>query len=947
MTYIAWFSELNRDDIATAGGKGANLGELTQAGFPVPAGFVVTTDGYADAVTACGLRDAILARARTVDADDLAAAGRAAADIAQLFTRVAIPAELAEEILAAYHQLDHTVTGTAAAAGVAVAVRSSATAEDLPGASFAGQQDTYLNVHGDQALLAGVHDCWASLWTERALAYRAQRGIEPASVKLAVVIQRLVTADAAGVMFTANPTNGRRDQTLLTAAWGLGESVVGGSVDTDTVVVDVGRQIVLSRETADKAVMTVTRPSGTVEVVTPESRRRATVLTDQDALALADIGARVQAHYGTAQDIEWAREGDEVLLVQARPVTALPGEAGPVPTDWPVPHPSGLYFRASIVEQMPDPLSPLFADLVRPAVVEGLAELFGEVFPGGERLEIDFPTINGFAFYEYSRSAFWTMLKLTPRVVPLLAKGAGAWSIHRWHDQSLPRYREIIAAWAARDASAMTAAELLSGVQELLDAGCAYYTSVQAIIPVAATAELGWSGFYNTAIKRPGDPAAEVFLLGEDSEPIRAEKSLSALADWCGQHPDLTGALQTVSPEALSGPPPEGVEAATWDQWRARFAAHLAAYGHTVYNLDFVNPVAADDPGPVLAALRFSLSGRSTDPATRQARLIARREAAEAEVLGRLGPVRRRIATRLIAAARRTAPIREDALAAMGLAWPRMRHLLREFGSRAVQAGGIEEPFDICWLNRDEAEALAVALDASPADQVDPGHAAGPVGPVGLPDRRAAVAQRQALWRNRRLATPPQYLPLTRWMALMDDMLPARNEAQTGTVIKGTGGSGGRVTGPARVLSGPTDFVAFRPGEVLVASITTPAYTPLFARAAAVVTDIGGVLSHGSIVAREYGIPAVLGTGVATRRIATGDEVTVDGTAGVVLLPGAEANDTADPEERADRQVRPPGSVPVRIRALVIGGLALSAVGLARWWRVRCRPSHGDHPTSA
>jgi pyruvate,water dikinase len=218
----------------------------------------------------------------------------------------------------------------------------------------------------------------------------------------------------------------------------------------------------------------------------------------------------------------------------------------------------------------------------------------------------------------------------------------------------------------------------------------------------------------------------------------------------------------------------------------------------------------------------------------------------------------------------------------MGLYAPVARRLLREFGTRLVAAGALEDPMDVCWLTLPEARGLAAALDARGGL------------PVDLPDR---VAERRATARGQRLATPPQYLPQSRVMDSFSWMFPAQ-EAQTGNVLKGNVGSGGVVTARARVLAGPQDFASFQPGEVLVASITTPAYTPLFAMAAGVVTDIGGVLSHGSIVAREYGIPAVLGTGVATRVIHTGDEITLDGDAGTVRLPGAAAEPEAEPSRR-------------------------------------------------
>ena len=250
MSYTVPFSQLTKANIPAAGGKGANLGELTTAGFPVPAGFVLTTGAYDAFVQAHGLPRQIVDLAHTVSADDPQSSAAASEQIRALFMQGVIANEVAAEITAAYAQLTRTH-------GHAVAVRSSATAEDLPTASFAGQQDTYLNVQGDAALLAAVKQCWASLWTGRAISYRMRQKIDPATVSLAVVVQQLVPADAAGVLFTANPVNGQRDQILINATWGLGEAIVSGQVTPDTVVVEKSTGNILSRETATKTLMTV------------------------------------------------------------------------------------------------------------------------------------------------------------------------------------------------------------------------------------------------------------------------------------------------------------------------------------------------------------------------------------------------------------------------------------------------------------------------------------------------------------------------------------------------------------------------------------------------------------------------------------------------------------------------------------------------------------------
>ena len=274
MGYTGQLQTYGRDDVATVGGKAANLGELVRAGQPVPPGFVVTTESYQSFVDANGLA-AVIAAAHPVGAADDAAYRQASATIREHFTGGTIDPKLRRSILGAYARLERGP----------VAVRSSATAEDLAEASFAGQQDTYLNIEGDDALLDAVRRCWASLWTERAMAYRDRRGIDPSSVRLAVVVQRLVDADAAGVMFTANPSNGRRNQTVISAAWGLGESV-----NTDQITVDTEAGSLLSSEVADKTVETVRTATGTEEREVGLNRRRHRVLDQKDAARARRLG---------------------------------------------------------------------------------------------------------------------------------------------------------------------------------------------------------------------------------------------------------------------------------------------------------------------------------------------------------------------------------------------------------------------------------------------------------------------------------------------------------------------------------------------------------------------------------------------------------------------------------------------------------------------------------
>lgn len=896
---------LDRTSVAEAGGKGANLAELARAGLPVPPGLVITTDAYRSFVALSGIAGQIVEVADAVVEGDDASAEQASAAIVALFEAHQIPAELAESIEQAYAELGDRC---GAETPVTVAVRSSATAEDLAEASFAGQQDTYLGIRGVDDLLVAVVRCWASLWTPRAIAYRRRARVDSSNVALAVVVQQLVDAERSGVMFTANPINGRRDQLIISAAWGLGESVVGGTVDTDSMIIErvAGDRVGVrlgSVETGDKQVMTVLSGGSTSEIEVPAEQRQRRVLSDEQAIELAALGVRMDQHYGVPLDIEWAQRDDTgLMIVQARPITALPEPTGDRPTRWEIPQRRTLYARASIVEQLPDPLSPLFADLITEAVPESLGRLmttrFGRLVKEGD---VGFPTINGYAYYSYTAGSMIKMSALAPFIMPrLIAKGEGSVE-SLWREVYRPSYLATIEDWQDRRQAGLNAVDLLHGVRELTLAGTIYYTCVQMIIPVATTAETVFTSVYERSLRRAADPPAVTFLLGNDNAPLRAERELWDLGRWCADHPALLALLHDrqahldevpVDDHGLddhgrensadhdrrlvSGPCPMSLPTEVWVQWQQKIAAYLESYGHALSTLDFIGPLAADTPGPVLDTLWFYASGEATDPHRRQQTAASDRAEVTSALLKRLDPVRRRLIGAVLRKAQHFAPIREDALFDIGLAWPTIRRFLAELGGRLVDGGLLEQAADVCWLHEDELLACAAELDEAIGD--------GTVAAAATKVAPSEIDRRRMVWRGQRLAVPPQVLPAGGLNRVLDRFLPGHTGDQTGDELVGLGASGGRVTAEASLVLDPSDFGNFRSGQVLVARMTTPAYTPLFARAAAVVTDIGGPLSHSSIVAREYGIPAVLGVGVATQRITAGQTITVDGTAGTVNL---------------------------------------------------------------
>jgi rifampicin phosphotransferase len=854
------------------GGKGTALARLARAGLPVPPGFHVTTEAYRRFVAANGLHTAIVTAASDAPVGEPDFLERAAARIQALFAGGALPDDVARAIRQAYTGLGD---------GVAVAVRSSATAEDLPELSFAGQHESYLNVRGEAAVLDAITRCWASLWTARALGYRARAGIPPEDVSLAVVVQELVPADVAGVLFTADPVTGARDRVLINAAWGLGEAIVGGLVTPDSLTLDKGSGSILAREIADKAVMTVRAADGTRTEAVPAECRGAPVLRPEQVAELTRLAREIEQLWGEPVDIEWAMHDGQIFIVQARPITALPEPpvAAPIPppADWPLPNPQAKYFRASVVELLPDPLSPLFETLALPEWNAAMVELARHLGMGDFARQYALTTINGYAYYcmpftPLQMAGFAARLPLLiPRAARLLNSAR-----QRWEDDARPAYAGLTRAWEQRDLASVPAAELVRGCREIVAIAARHYLAVQSgILPAAYVAESLFAAVYNRLIKRSGDPSALTFLLGYDSAPIQAEESLYELAAWARAQTGLAAFLEdTASVQivvALAGAAPAGIPSATWDEFSQRIAAYLGRFGYAIYDLDFAKPVPADDPAPLFETLKFFLTGRAADPLLRQAAAAARRETASRALLARLRGPRRRLFQRLLRPAQRFAPLREDALAAVGRGWPVLRRMLRELGRRLAAAGAIQQADDVFWLTHDELQSAAAALDAGEAVAAYP-----------------PVAERRVAWASQRRLTPPVYLPLGGGMRVFgldwSRWLPARTQQAAGSKIRGIGTSPGRVTGTARVLHGPEEFNEMRPGEILVARITTPAWTPLFALAAGVVTDVGGPLSHGSIVAREYHIPAVLGTGVATERIHSGQRVTVDGEVGTVQV---------------------------------------------------------------
>lgn len=609
--------------LSSVGGKGSSLARLAAAGLPVPPGFHITTMAYRLFVARHGLQEQILADVSTASPDQPATCEVAAQTIATLFAQYPIPDEVASAVRQAYIRLG--------GGDLPVAVRSSATAEDLPDLSFAGQQETYLNIRGDQMVLDAVKRCWASLWTARAIGYRTLHGISPQDVSLAVVVQELVPADAAGILFTANPLTGAREQIMINAAWGIGEAIVAGQVTPDMIVIDKVSGKTVEKEINEKNVMTVCTPEGTHEEPVPAEKRKQAVLTAEQAAELARIGEQIEKLYGQPMDIEWARSESRISIVQARPITTLSDVSKPAPgsevtqaAEWKLPNPKGHYYRSSVFELLPDPISPLFATLGLPAWERAMNELMksagiGDVFP------MSMSIINGYGYYglawaaaQTAKAAFVTPYILVVKFPGLLRSAQARWQKER------SKYAELVKRWQTQDQTNTSAEDLLGGVRVITEEAAQYYLTIQGgILPAAYMSEFFFTWVYNTFLKGRHGPAALTFLLGFDSAPIQAEKSLYDLAQWVREHVELADALANMSSkqfneayreQATRGTAEEGEERGWAEFWR-RLADHLTSFGHTISDLDFAKAVLLDDPGQILTLIRIFLNSKKKSEA--------------------------------------------------------------------------------------------------------------------------------------------------------------------------------------------------------------------------------------------------------------------------------------------------------------------------------------------
>jgi pyruvate,water dikinase len=828
---ITPLAELSGTDLERAGGKGANLGELIRGGFPVPPGFVVTTAAYHEFTTQNNLKKTITHVLREESSRG--------AVIQDAFERAPIPSEIEREIRAAYQRLGL----------VPVAVRSSATAEDLPGAAFAGQQETFLNVIGEDGLLEAVRRCWASLWGDRAIAYRERLGLDQSTVKLAVVVQKMVPADFAGVLFTANPVTGARDETVIDANPGLGEAVVSGLVTPDHFVLRRHRLgwKIAERQPGRREVVIRARSGGGTEHIESPRHQMAAPFPSSVLYALARLGAAIQRHFGSPQDVEWAWVDGKPFILQARPMTALPE---------PPPHMSRLHrmLVSNFAEMLPIRPYPLDLDTWIPALagaIEPLFELLGMDWSLGRMFEQEDGVV--IRLSDQLPRPTWKTLLAPVRLASLILRyNPVNWQSDPVLAEAEARVREL----ESRDVSTLTWEELLATMEAAKE------------IPLRAAGEVRRRYFPGAAfatlrlrlmLMLLGQAnKMGVLLSGVESKTLEANHALESLADRVRSDPNLNDIFATYDRQALWSALEEGPAGRAFLMDLRAFLDH---YGHRETSIGTaLEPTWKDAPEMVLGMIKSFALHTPQLQTVKPAWQVARDDLLQ-HPLFRIAPLQSAF-LELLAKARTLLPMREDTHFYATLPLPIFRRTLLEMGRRLVNAGVLDTPEDVFHLRLDELKRM----DGQPLS--DPGAAL----------RAAMIRRKQA--RARIEATP-----------LVDPRLLPQASAQDDALLHGMPGSPGVMEGPARIVRDPSEFEKLGTGDVLIAPYTNPSWTPLFQRAAAVVVDSGSPASHAAIVAREYHIPAVMATVTGTQKLQDGDWIRVDGNRGTVQLADRAASE--------------------------------------------------------
>jgi rifampicin phosphotransferase len=862
MSYVLEFQEIQQTQVAVVGGKGALLGELSRIeGVAVPPGFCVTTDAFQRIMANASIGDRLDLLSR-LSRDDRRAIRTLSAEIRRTLEGIAIPDDLAAPITRSIARLGEQA---------AYAVRSSATAEDLPTASFAGQQDTYLNVVGPAAILGHISRCWASLFTERAVTYRLRNGFDQRKVQMAVVVQQMVFAQAAGVLFTADPVTSNRKLVSVEAAFGLGEALVSGRVNAD--VYKVRESEIVAKAIAAKQLAIHASPAGgTQELpIEPECQGQP-ALTDAQVVQLAQLGRRIEAHFGHPQDIEWCLAEGDFWIVQSRPITTL----------FPIPAAGDqgkhVYVSVGHQQMMTDPMKPLGVSVWQLTAMAPMHEAGGRLFVDVTQ-RLASPTTRGSILaLGKSDPLIGDALQTIVERDDFLPSLADADPAHR--DGPPPRdaadpidtdpaiVTGLIERYQASVADLRRDIETKSGpalFDFLLEAFAEHKRalgdplSIQAIM---AGMEATW-WLNDTLQEWLGEKNAADTLTRSAPHNVTSEMGLALLdvADVIRPHPDVVAFLEGVEDEGFLD---ELAKLAGGAQARDAIEAYLGRYGmRCVGEIDITRPRWSERPTTLIPLILDNI--KNFEPGAGERRFEQGRQEAlksEHELLERLralpdGARKAEETKRMIDRVRTFIGYREYPKYFIVSRYFVYKQALLDEAERLVEAQVLREKDDIFYLTFQELH-----------DVVRTHHLADEL-----------ISQRKHAFRSFQALTPPRVLTSE------GEIIAGayrRDDAPAGALI-GLPVSAGTVEGRARVIRDMSE-AELEPGDILVTAYTDPSWTPVFVAVTGLVTEVGGLMTHGAVIAREYGLPAVVGVEHATQLIRDGQRIRVNGTDGYVEL---------------------------------------------------------------
>ncbi|TAN33279.1 phosphoenolpyruvate synthase [bacterium] len=863
-SYVLGFKEIDQTQVAIVGGKGAHLGELSRIeGIRVPAGFCVTTGAFRRIMAEAPSMDPRLDRLSRLNPDDREAIRTLSAEIRRTLERIAVPDDLATAITVALARLGEQA---------AYAVRSSATAEDLPTASFAGQQDTYLNIVGPAAIFEHISRCWASLFTERAVTYRLRNGFDHRSVHMAVVVQQMIFPEAAGVLFTADPVTSNRKVASVEASFGLGEALVSGLVNADMYKVRDGH--VIARAVATKQLAIHALPAGgTQEQAIDPERQEQPALTDAQVVRLAQLGWRIEAHFGHPQDIEWCLVDDGFQIVQSRPITTL----FPIPTT----DDGGNHVFVSVGhgQMMTDAMKPLGISMWQLTALPRMYEAGGRLFVDVTQ-RLASPTSRAGLLEIMGRGdplirdALETVLERDD-FIPSLADddrgGAPGGSAPAPLETDPAIVEELMGRTQASIAALQRDIRSQSG-PALIDFILADIQELRRILfdprshqVFMSAMEATW--WLNDKLEAwLGEKNAADTLTQSVPDNVTSEMGLALLdvADAIRPHPEVVALLQRVdgNDDFL-----DGLErVAGGQEARDAIRGFLDKYGmRCVGEIDITRPRWSERPTTLVPVILGNI--KNFEPGAGERRFEQGRQEAwtkEQELLERLralpdGEQKAKEVKRMIDRVRTFIGYREYPKYGMVSRYLVYKQALLEEAERLVQAHVLREKEDIFYLTFQEIQ------DVVRANQVDD----------------QLIHARKDAFRSYQTLTPPRVLT-------SDGEVIAgayrRDDVPAGALV-GLPVSAGTIEGRARVILDMAE-ADLEPGDILVTAYTDPSWSPLFVAIAGLVTEVGGLMTHGAVIAREYGLPAVVGVDQATRLIRNGQRIRVDGTDGYVeILP--------------------------------------------------------------